>query len=99
MMIYANLLIFGLSTLHFALLNLLSASFLVLPTFSKFHTAFFSNCLFFAFTDYDEKEYEDAVKPQATFRKSHVCKSESINSYTSVWCPMSKNSCILIGEY
>ena len=55
-MIYANVLIFGLSSGYCALLNLLSASFVVLPIFSKFHIAVFSNCLFSAFTDCDEKK-------------------------------------------
>ena len=41
-MIYANFLVFGLSTRSFAPPNLLSASFLVLPLFSKFHFVFFS---------------------------------------------------------
>lgn len=71
-MIYANLLIFGLRTLYFTLLNLLSASFLVLPIFSKFHTALFPPVVFLpsAFTDYDEQEYGDASKTAGHLQKT-----------------------------
>lgn len=71
-MIYANLLIFGLRTLYFTLLNLLSASFLVLPIFSKFHVAFFPLVvsLSSAFTDHDEKEYGDARETAGHVQKT-----------------------------
>lgn len=73
MLIYANLLIFGLNTLYFSFLKLLSASFLVPSIFRKFHTAFLSNGLFFAFSDYDEKEYEDPSETVGHIQKTtHV---------------------------
>lgn len=67
-MIYANWLIFGLSPLYFVFLNLLSASFQVLPISSKFHTAFFPNYLFSVFTD-DEKGDENASETTGHFQK------------------------------
>jgi len=68
-MIYANWLIFGLSPLYFVFLNLLSASFQVLPISSKFHTALFPNCLFSVFTDDDEKGDENASETTGHFQK------------------------------
>lgn len=100
LMIYANLLIFGLSTIYFVLLNLLSASFLVLPVSSKFHTAFFPNCLFSAFTDYDEKEYENASETTGHFQKlprMRIWIAWTQNA--SVRGPVSENFCKLTGEH
>lgn len=100
-MIYANLPIFGLRTLYFALLNLLSASFLFLPIFSKFHTALsFSNCLFFpAFTDEDGKEYRDASETAGNAQKTPRPQIRvPVSPTPSVRCLMSKNFCILIRE-
>lgn len=98
MMIYANLPIFGLSTLYFTLLNLLSASFLVLPIFSKFYTAFFPIVFFLLLQIIMKKNMEMQVKLQATFRKPKNTNLDFIKSNTSVRWPTSKNFYKLIWD-
>lgn len=93
MLIYLH---FGLSALYFSLLNLLSASLLVLSICRMFHTAFLSNCLFSAFTNCDEKEYEDVSETVDHLQKTPCINMGSISSDANVRHPTGQNLCKLI---
>lgn len=82
-MIYANFLVFGLSTLSFALPNLMSASLLVLPSFRKFHRHFFPAVFSPLLRMIRNERVETQARPKATFKKPPHANLNSVQPDTS----------------